>query len=79
MTDQETLKRISKSLRILRGNLSLAEVARRAESFPTTIKEIEEGKRMPGVGLLTRIAEALDSDIASMLSGKPEKKTLQRA
>lgn len=77
MTDQETLKRISRSLRNLRGDLSLAEVARRAGSYPTTIKEIEEGVRMPGVGLLTRIAEALDSNVSEILSGKAQKKSLE--
>lgn len=79
MTDQETLNRIAASLRTLRGDLSLAEVARRAGSYPTTIKEIEEGRRMPGVGLLTRIAEALNSDVSEMLAGSPQKKSLQRS
>lgn len=72
MDDQKTKQLISSNLRRIRGDLSLAEVARRASSYPTTIKEIEDGVRMPGVGLLTRIAEALGVSIEEFLK-KSEK------
>ncbi len=67
MSDDQTKEAIAANLRRLRGELSLAEVARRAGSFPTTIKEIEDGVRMPGVGLLTRIADALKVPVEEFL------------
>lgn len=74
VTDDETKERISANLRHHRGALSLAEVARRAESFPTTIKEIEDGVRMPGVGLLTRIAAAFGLSVEDFLKKPPKPK-----
>lgn len=69
MSDDKAKKSIAKTLARLRkeNGWSLAEVARRADSFPTTIKEIEEGRRMPGVGLLTRIADAFSVSIVEFL------------
>jgi len=72
VSDQETKQRISANLRKYRGDLSLAEVARRAKSYPTTIKEIEEGQRMPGVGLLTRIAAVFGVSVEDFLQ-KPHR------
>jgi transcriptional regulator with XRE-family HTH domain len=74
VSDDETKERISANLKHYRGNLSLAEVARRADSFPTTIKEIEDGERMPGVGLLTRIAAAFDLTVEDFLKKPPRPK-----
>lgn len=75
MTDEQTKACIAANLKRLRGSLSLAEVARRSDSFPTTIKEIEEGVRMPGVGLLTRIAAAFGVTVDEFLRNptKPKK------
>lgn len=69
MSDEAAKRCISKRLAKLRAERgwSLAEVARRADSYPTTIKEIEEGRRMPGVGLLTRIADAFSVGISDFL------------
>lgn len=67
MSDDETKRRLSANLRRLRGDLSLAEIARRADSYTTTIKEIEDGTRMPGVGLLTRIAAVFGVSIDDFL------------
>lgn len=67
MTDEETKRRISANLKRFRGELSLAEVARRADSYTTTIKEIEDGVRMPGVGLLTRIASVFGASVDDFL------------
>ena len=67
MSDEEATILISHNLRRLRKDLSLAEVARRANTYPTTIKQIEDGERMPGVGLLTRIAEAFEVEISEFL------------
>jgi len=67
MTDAKVKRLIAGNLRIYRGDLSLSEVARRSSSYPTTIKEIEDGNRMPGVGLLSRIAVALDVPVENFL------------
>jgi transcriptional regulator with XRE-family HTH domain len=71
VSDDEAKQRIAANLRRYRGELSLAEVARRADSFPTTIKEIEDGVRMPGVGLLTRIAAVFGATVDDFLK-KPK-------
>ena len=73
LTDDEAKRRISQNLRRLRGELSLAEVARRAQSYPTTIKEIEDGSRMPGVGLLTRIADVFGVTVDDLLRSTRKK------
>lgn len=53
---------------------SLNEVARRCDSYPTTIKEIRDGSRMPGVGLLTRIADAFEVNVGEFLKKCPPPK-----
>lgn len=75
MTDTEALDRISRNLRQRRNELgiSLAEVSRRAGTYPTTIKQVEDGERMPGAGLLTRIADAIGMTVTDMLERRREK------
>lgn len=76
MSDTETKQRIAANLRRLRGDRSLAEIARRAGSYATTIKEIEDGVRMPGVGLLTRIADVFNVGVDEFLkTSRSSKKT----
>lgn len=73
MSDNEAKKRIATNLRRLRGELSYSEIARRAGTYPMAIQRIEKGDSMPGVGLLSRIAEALNCSIEEFLklpSGK---------
>lgn len=69
MTDSETMARLANNLRLkrLKAGLSLNEVARRAGTYASTIKEVEDGERMPGVGLATRIAEAVGSTLNALL------------
>jgi transcriptional regulator with XRE-family HTH domain len=59
MDDNETKDRIAANLHRLRGELSYSEIARRVGTYPMAIQRIERGDSMPGVGLLTRIADAL--------------------
>lgn len=61
MTDQQTLKIVAANLRHFRTNrgLSLAELARLTDTYPSNMKRIEDRESMPGAGLLTRIADAL--------------------
>lgn len=77
VSDEEALRRISSNLRRLRGELSYGEIARRCDTYPTAIKRIEDGDNMPGVGLLTRIAAAVEVDLSEFL--KPVKKTAKSA
>lgn len=73
MTDNETKLVLSMNLKRLRGDMSFAELGRRCGTCATAIKEIEEGKRMPGVGLLTRIAKALNVAVDSLLKHNSKK------
>lgn len=78
MTDDEALRTIAHNLRRLRGDTSLAEIARRAGTYPTSIKRIEDGDHLPGVGLLSRIADALGVEIGDMLA-RPRTRSRQPA
>lgn len=75
--DDETLDVISQNLRRLRGDLSYSEIGRRAETNASAISKIEKGEHMPGVGLLTRIADALGCTVNDLL--KNPKKSLKSA
>ena len=70
VSDKETKQVLGSNLKRLRGDISFAELGRRCKTCATAIKEIEEGKRMPGAGLLTRIAEALEVQVEALLSPK---------
>ena len=77
VSDEETLYRLSYHLRQFRGTTSLSEIARRAGTYPAAIKRIEDGESMPGVGLMTRVAKAVDRSVADFLA--PVKKTRKTA
>lgn len=79
MTDQETLRRLASNLRYYRGDTSLAEIARRCETYPTAIKRIEDGESMPGLGLTTRLATALGITVDELLAPTSQRKALQHA
>ncbi len=78
MTDQEALTAISENLKRLRGDLSYSEIGRRCNTTAAAISRIEKGTHMPGVGLLTRIAAALDCSIEELLKRR-RRKTLKSA
>lgn len=76
LSNDKMLARLAKNLPRLRraAGLTLAEVGRRADSNATAIKEIEEGRRMPGAALLTRIAavygETFDGIVSPRVDGR---------
>ena len=74
LSDQEAKKFIAANLKRLRGELSYAEIARRAGTYPTAIQRIEKGDSMPGVGLLTRIADVLGCKVDDFLKPVGHKK-----
>lgn len=61
MTDHQALKRIAKNLRQFRedAGLSMNALAKLIDDYPATIQRIEEGRHMPGIGLMTRLGEGL--------------------
>ena len=70
MTDTQTLKILGGNIRRLREarEWSLSELARQIDDYPSNVKRIEDGVSMPGLGLSTRIAEALDVTIDELLT-----------
>lgn len=70
MTDKQALHRISRNMRRLReeSGLSMAALAKKIGDYPTSIKRIEDELSMPGVGLLTRISEALGVTLNDLLA-----------
>lgn len=69
MTDKEALRRLAANLRTKRqaAGLSMSALARQIGDYPATIKRIEDEVSQPGVGLLTRIAEALSVTVNDLL------------
>lgn len=69
MTDQQALRRIAANLRFYREEkgLSKSALARLINDYPATVERIEAQKNMPGVGLLTRLAEALEITVNDLL------------
>lgn len=81
MTDQQALRRIAKNLRRFReeAGLSMGGLARLMNDYPATIQRIEEARTMPGVGLLTRLAEPLGKTLDDFLEEVPSSKVLAGA
>lgn len=86
MTDEQAKLYIAANLLRLRGPKSYSQLAREVSTeeepvYPATIERIEKMKHMPGVGLLSRIAEALGVTVDTMLSPPPfrdRKKILEK-
>lgn len=59
MSDKTTLKNIAKNLRRLLADNGISQngLARDIEESPTRINQYVQGKKMPGAGVLSRIAE----------------------
>lgn len=67
MTDDEATAVVAANLKRLRGDMSYSELGRLAHTSAGAIRDIEIGERMPGIGLLTRIAEALKKPLSEFL------------
>lgn len=78
VSDEQTKLVIGDNLRRYRGDISYSQIARMSEATPIQISRIERGLHMPGVGLLTRIAEALGVTANDLLTPL-EKKNKKRA
>ena len=66
---EETKVTIARNLRRLRENrqLSRRSLAKLAEASPFTLREIEDGRLLPTIGLIWRLAAVLDVDCAAFL------------
>lgn len=69
MTDEMAQQIIAANLKRLRGETSFSEVGRRAQTSAGAIRDIEENGRMPGAGLLTRLADAFGVQITEFFKG----------
>jgi transcriptional regulator with XRE-family HTH domain len=67
VTDHQATEVVSANLKRLRGDMSYSELGRLAGTSAGAIRDIEIGDRMPGIGLLTRIADALKKPISEFL------------
>ncbi len=86
VTDEQAKLHIAANLMRLRGEKSYSQLARECSTedetvYPATIERIEKMKHMPGVGLLSRIAEVLGVTVDTMLSApnsRDRKKILEK-
>jgi transcriptional regulator with XRE-family HTH domain len=74
MTDEQAQRVIAGNLRKLRGKRSYSEIGRLAATSAGAIRDIEENGRMPGGGLLTRLADALSVKIDALFETKRKRK-----
>jgi transcriptional regulator with XRE-family HTH domain len=70
VSDDETKKNIAVNLRRLLGSRKISQngLANLIEESPTRINQYAQGKKMPGAGVLTRIAEKLGVTIDDIVS-----------
>lgn len=75
MTDRQALRVIARNLKRFRteAGLSMSALARAMNDYPATIQRIEDERCMPGAGLLTRLAEALDKTLDDFVEEEPSK------
>lgn len=70
VSDDEARELIAMNLARLRGEMSYSELGRRCGSSAGAVRDIETMRRMPGAGMLTRLADALEVDISELLKAK---------
>lgn len=73
MRDDEALQNISRNVVRLRGQRSQYWLAKLCDTYPANIARIENGESMPGGGLLSRLAEALETSVDYLLSDHAKK------
>jgi uncharacterized protein YijF (DUF1287 family) len=78
LDDKEALKRIAENIAHFRGPRSRSWLARSAKTYPINITRIENKESMPGAGLISRIAEALEVSVDQLLA-PPFKKSSRTA
>lgn len=73
VSDELALKHIAANVVRLRADRSQYWLAKTVGTYPSNIARIENGESMPGAGLLSRLAEALDVEIQQLIDEPPAK------
>lgn len=76
VSDDEALRNIARNVVRLRGQRSQYWLAKAVGTYPANIARIELGENMPGAGLLSRLAEALEVSIDDLI--RPLQKTSKK-
>lgn len=79
MTDEQALKHIAANVVRLRADRSQYWLAKAVGTYPANIARIENAENMPGAGLLSRIADALNVSIQDLLNPPPSSRHGRRA
>ena len=78
VTDDQARKNIAANVRRLRGQRSRYWLAKAVDGGTIQITRIERAENMPGAGLLSRLAEALEVTVDTLLSD-PKKNSRRSA
>ncbi len=78
VTDDQARRIIAANVRRLRGDRSRYWLAKAVGGGTIQITRLERGENMPGAGLLTRLADALDVTVDVLLS-EPKNKSRKTA
>ena len=73
ITDKEVSQAISRNVARLRGARSKYWLAKQAQTTTIHVSRIERGLRVPGPGMLSRLAQALGVTVDTLLEA-PKKK-----
>lgn len=73
VSDDQALKNISVNVVALRGQRSQYWLAKSTGTYPSNIARIENGESMPGGGLLSRLADALETSVDYLLADHSKK------
>ena len=81
MSDDETLKNIARNLRrlLIAAGVSQNGLARDIEESPTRINQYVQGKKMPGAGVLTRIAEYFSVSTDELIGHTPRRRRRKKS
>lgn len=66
-SDEEAKANIAENVARLRGKRSRSWLAREVGTYPINITRIESGEHMPQAGLLSRLAEALETTMERLV------------
>lgn len=71
MSDEQAREVVAYNLRRLRGDRSYLSLGKACNTSAGAIRNIEIGTRMPGIGLLTRIASELGVELSEFVKPIP--------
>lgn len=74
MTDEQAKENIAENVRRLRAERSQYWLAKECDTYPANIARIEAGGSMPGGGMLSRLAAALEVTIDELVADPPPPK-----